>query len=212
MYYRTDALPPLHTVQVGQEKERWAKVVGLVLPTDSDGRILLARLTYGPEVWAMVGGVAEPGESPDEAARREALEEAGLTITTDRLVAVCDRGQVILFIFAGTVVGGTLCPQVEEIAELRWFTPDEIDSAPVYEVISRLAAEVTSPHGKTLSRRTPARPAPTGPSSDATSRPPAAGRSPALWPQATPHPQGHGAARFGWWQTRRTCGGWRRDR
>lgn len=123
-------------------EERWAKIVGLVLPTDSEGRILLARLTYGPEVWAMVGGVAEPGESPDEAARREALEEAGLKVTTERLLAVCDRGQVILFIFEGRVIGGALTPQVEEIAELRWFTPDEIASVPVYEVIRRLAREM----------------------------------------------------------------------
>jgi 8-oxo-dGTP pyrophosphatase MutT (NUDIX family) len=47
--------------------------------TDGDGRLLLVRFSFpaGP-LWAAPGGGIEPGESHDEAIRRELHEEIGL--------------------------------------------------------------------------------------------------------------------------------------
>lgn len=69
------------------------------------------------------------------AARRGVREETGLEVGTDRLVAVIDRTDLLLVVFAGRVVGGTLTPQASEIAELAWFTGPELAAAAVFEAV-----------------------------------------------------------------------------
>lgn len=50
-----------------------------VLPTDSDGRILLVRNAETGD-WMTIGGMVEPDEAPGVAAVREAREEAGVDV------------------------------------------------------------------------------------------------------------------------------------
>ena len=45
-----------------------------------DGKIVLIERKYPPYGWALPGGFVEKGESVEEAARREALEETGLQL------------------------------------------------------------------------------------------------------------------------------------
>jgi 8-oxo-dGTP diphosphatase len=53
-----------------------------------DGRLLLARRREqeGTVLWALPGGGVEPGESVEEAAVRETLEETGLTVEARQLL------------------------------------------------------------------------------------------------------------------------------
>ncbi len=97
-----------------------------MLPVRS-GRVLLARHRYGPPIWALVGGPAEPGEPFETAARGEAAEETGLEVTVGRLLAAADHPERAFLCFAG-VAEGTVepRPEAEEIAELGWFAPDEL--------------------------------------------------------------------------------------
>ena len=77
---------------------------------DAAGRLLLVHQAYGDRVWDFVGGGAEPGESPEETAIREAKEEIGLTVEPRGLIGVYFnrvRG-LFVFIFDGVVTGGTL--------------------------------------------------------------------------------------------------------
>lgn len=97
---------------------------------DDTGRLLLMHQAYGEHLWDFVGGGAEPGESPEETAIREAREEIGLTVVPSGLIGVYFnrmRG-LLVFIFAGVVTGGTLTLQPEEIAEIGWFGPDDLPS------------------------------------------------------------------------------------
>ncbi len=95
---------------------------------DAGGRLLLVHQAYGDRVWDFVGGGAEPGESPEETAVREAKEEMGLTVEPRGLIGVYFNRprRILVFIFNGLVTGGTLALQSEEIAEIGWFGPDDL--------------------------------------------------------------------------------------
>jgi 8-oxo-dGTP pyrophosphatase MutT (NUDIX family) len=53
---------------------------------DNQGQLLLQEKSG--EVWSLPAGAIEPGESPEEAVRREVLEETGLIVAAAELLAV----------------------------------------------------------------------------------------------------------------------------
>lgn len=57
------------------------------LVEDDDGRVLLVFET-GIDRWSTPGGSIDVDEVPEDAARREVLEETGLTIRIDEIVTV----------------------------------------------------------------------------------------------------------------------------
>lgn len=106
---------------------RYAMAAGFALRDDA-GRLLLVHQAYGDRRWDFVGGGAEPGESPEETAIREAREELGLTVEPRGLIGVYfNRARrLLVFVFSGVVTGGTLTLQPEEITETGWFGPDDL--------------------------------------------------------------------------------------
>lgn len=91
---------------------------------DGDGRVLLVRHTYGRLNWELPGGGSEDGESPDETASRELLEETGLHAELDRLTGVYfepghDVGPMLHFVFRcrwrDRLDPGASSPEVDDV-------------------------------------------------------------------------------------------------
>lgn len=90
-----------------------------------DGKVLLIRrrLREGTLLWALPSGGVEAGETPADAARRESLEEVGLSVTPvkslgERIHPITGRR---MHYVACTPDDGT--PEVrdsDEIAEVTW--------------------------------------------------------------------------------------------
>lgn len=96
----------------------------------ADGRGLLVhrhpgRLVY-PDVWDIPGGHIEPGETPEQAARRELAEEVGVNATDLQHIDVRVNTPAETHVFAAHRWDGepaNLSP--EEHDALGWFTPEE---------------------------------------------------------------------------------------
>jgi 8-oxo-dGTP diphosphatase len=90
---------------------------------DDDGRILCVRMNYAIRAWTTPGGRVEPGESPDDALKREVLEESGLDVVANELIGVYSkpyRDDIVLF-FRARVVGRTPWQPNDEISHMDYF-------------------------------------------------------------------------------------------
>ncbi|MDX6343561.1 MAG: hypothetical protein QOH87_3699, partial [Trebonia sp.] len=109
-----------------------------VLPLDERGRVLLAWPAGHSDGWGTVGGAVDPGESPAEAAVREAREEIGVEIRLRRLVDVLggpdyeviypngDRAAYVTAVYEASVVAGVPAPADGELSDVAWFTREEL--------------------------------------------------------------------------------------
>jgi len=101
------------------------KVVVGVIPV-LDGKIALVRRAMNPRygAWVFPGGYVDMGECVEDAALREVWEETGLRVRLERLLGVYSRQgeEVVLVVYAGQVVGGTLTAGDEQ-SEAVWFSP-----------------------------------------------------------------------------------------
>ena len=90
------------------------------------GEVLLQRETRRPDREVLVAGYIKPGESAEEAARREIAEETGLTATTLRYMGSWPHmeGNMLMLGFAATAEGEPN-PDSSEILSDRWATMED---------------------------------------------------------------------------------------
>ncbi len=131
-------------------------VSGAMLILDERGRVLVVNPTYKTP-WEMPGGLAEQGESPARAARREVREELGLDREPGRLLCVEWRPPIprevgagldgLHFIFDGGVLTaeeiGSIRLQREELSEYAFLEASEA----LERLPARLAARVSAALG-----------------------------------------------------------------
>ena len=123
-----------------------------IICLDEKGRILMGKRTDN-EKWGYSGGAVEIDEKVEDCAKRELKEETGL-IPDEMTLFYINSGPEVHYVYPnGDEVSnveiiylcrkyhGTLTPQAEEISELRYFAPEEIDldniSPPIRPVIKK---------------------------------------------------------------------------
>lgn len=94
------------------------------------GEVLLQRESRRPEMEVLVAGYIKPGESAEDAARREIAEESGLTVTALRYMGSYPHGggERLMLGFAARAEGEAT-PGSSEVVSSRWATLDEAVSA-----------------------------------------------------------------------------------
>lgn len=143
---RSDARFDLHTVSV--------------VPMDPDGRILLLRRSAARGgFWQQVTGRLEPGERPEEAARRELREETGADVPVQPLgyrhafaldpsINRVRPGEVVTVeetAFAARLPGGFSPRLSHEHDEHAWVTPEEATARLRFSGLRKAVRLATAP-------------------------------------------------------------------
>ena len=115
--------------------------VGVGAIVIKDGKVLLVRRGVAPSknLWAIPGGMIELGETIQQAAEREILEETGIRIQAREPVYTFDlierdpEGRiryhfVVVDVFA-FYVSGEPAPN-DDAVDARWVAPEELESLP----------------------------------------------------------------------------------
>ena len=95
------------------------------------GRLLLIRrrVAEGSLSWTLPSGKVEPGESPQDAAVREAFEEAGVVVEPVRFLGARLHplsGRRMSYTACRLLSGTAYAASVREVAEVAWVARAEI--------------------------------------------------------------------------------------
>jgi len=94
-----------------------------------DGGIVLLKRAIEPQLgrWVFPGGFVDLGEPIQSAAVRETLEEVNLRVSLTGILDVYsfERHEVVVVVYAGEVVGGSLEAK-DECLEVKAFPPESL--------------------------------------------------------------------------------------
>jgi 8-oxo-dGTP diphosphatase len=99
---------------------------------DNEGRIFATQRGYGEmkDGWEFPGGKIEPGESPEEALKREIWEELETKIVVEKLVQTVEWDypafHLTMHCFWCHIESGSL--KLKEHEAAKWLTKDQLDS------------------------------------------------------------------------------------
>jgi NAD+ diphosphatase len=117
-----------------------AIIIAIVRHTPEGPRLLLARNHRFPQgFYSVLAGFVEPGESLEECAHREVMEEVGIAINEVRYVASqpWPFPNSLMLGFTAEYVDGDFMLEEAEIAEAGWFAPDALPKLPPPPSIAR---------------------------------------------------------------------------
>lgn len=94
-----------------------------------DGKVLLVkrRVSEGTLSWQFPAGAIESGESPEQAAVREAKEETGLTVISTKILGERvhpDTNRTMVYVLCDLTEGRACITDTEELTEFAWADRD----------------------------------------------------------------------------------------
>jgi len=111
----------------------------IIVAVEREGRILLGRSSHFPKGrYSVLAGFVEPGESLEEAVRREVLEE--VSVEVDHIAYFGSQPwpfpHSIMLGFTARWKSGEIIIDNNEIEDAGWYSPDEIPNIPPTRSIS----------------------------------------------------------------------------
>ncbi|MBF2715972.1 NUDIX domain-containing protein [Agrobacterium vitis] len=109
--------------------------VGVGLAIVRDGKLLLYKRMRPPEAgfWSIVGGKVDVLEPAEQAARREAEEETGLTIgsvefvsVSEQIIAADRQHWVSLLYKTSDISGEATLTEPDKLSDFGWFALDDL--------------------------------------------------------------------------------------
>ncbi len=126
--------------KIGHDPLPLPGVIAVVL--DDRDRVLMVRRSDTAE-WALVTGCLDPGEQPAAGAVREVHEEAGVTVTVERLLtvealdlSVAPNGDQIHWLCVGLLcrhTAGQAHVNDDESTAVAWFDPADVPPLPPHQ-------------------------------------------------------------------------------
>jgi 8-oxo-dGTP pyrophosphatase MutT (NUDIX family) len=119
------------------------------LVSDDEGRVLLVYES-DQDAWSTPGGSVDVDERPEDAARREVLEETGFVVRLDGIVTVLggpefrthykngDEVAYVATVYRGVVTGGAARPDADEVTAVEWFAVDALSTIPLSGFVTQL--------------------------------------------------------------------------
>lgn len=122
------------------ENKRQLSVV-IALIKDGQGKILLQKrvdplIPIADGKWEFPGGRIDYGESPEDAIKRECMEEIGCEIEVEGLLPLVqstiwersdgDSQHVLVFCYEAKLISGVPSPKDKKVSEVKWFSDEEI--------------------------------------------------------------------------------------
>lgn len=123
--------------------------VGVAAVILREGRILLGERigAHGANTWATPGGHLEFGESIEECAERETLEETGLSVSSFKKLAFTNdvfekegKHYVTLFVVASCPEGEPQVVEPDKCKQWQWFELDKLPD-PLFLPLTNLLKE-----------------------------------------------------------------------
>jgi 8-oxo-dGTP diphosphatase len=122
--------------------------VGAIVMSD-EGILLVQHRKADQTYWLLPGGGLEAGETIFACAKREVLEETGLSVVPDRVVLLCESiapsgGRHILNLFVtARLEGGDITPPVDDvISAVAWVPLSKLNELTLYPAVGSVVLEM----------------------------------------------------------------------